>query len=80
MKNHFIKITVFTVLGVLSTFPGYAQHPVLHLVDPPKGNTNWGSVVNIAQDRQGYIWLANQQGLHRSFRVHIGRGNQQDDR
>jgi ligand-binding sensor domain-containing protein/signal transduction histidine kinase len=65
MKKHIIKITVFVVLGLTTTFQGYAQHPVLNLVNPPAGNTDWPTVVNIAQDKQGYIWLATQRGLHR---------------
>lgn len=65
MKKGIIIITVSVILGLISAFPGYSQHPVLNLVDPPAGNNDWRTVVSIAQDQQGYIWLATQQGLHR---------------
>jgi signal transduction histidine kinase/ligand-binding sensor domain-containing protein len=65
MKKHIIKIIAFVVLGLLTILQGYTQHPVLNLVNPPAGNTDWPTVVNIAQDKQGYIWLATQLGLHR---------------
>jgi ligand-binding sensor domain-containing protein/signal transduction histidine kinase len=60
-----IKITVFVVLGLITIFPGFTQHPILNLVNPPADNTNWRTVVSIAQDQHGYIWIANQHGLHR---------------
>jgi signal transduction histidine kinase/ligand-binding sensor domain-containing protein len=65
MKKGIIKITISVILGLISTFPGYAQHPVLNLVNPPAGNNNWQHVLSIAQDQQGYIWLATAIGLHR---------------
>jgi signal transduction histidine kinase/ligand-binding sensor domain-containing protein len=65
MKKGIIIITVSLILGLISIFPGYTQHPVLNLVNPPAGNNDWRTVVSIAQDQQGYIWLATQQGLHR---------------
>jgi ligand-binding sensor domain-containing protein len=63
MKTCFVFATVF-FFSVIKTNAIFSQQVVFNKVSPPDGNS-WGTVLGIAQDKQGYMWFACTQGLYR---------------
>ena len=49
---------------LLRTTQGYAQEVVFKSISLPK-ESHWGHISDMAQDQQGYVWLATQNGVHR---------------
>ncbi|WP_162054656.1 two-component regulator propeller domain-containing protein [Pontibacter pamirensis] len=59
----FNRTFLFLLLLLLTSLPGQSQHTVFTKVNPPEGVRL--QILGIAQDNQGYMWIATQDGLHR---------------
>jgi signal transduction histidine kinase/ligand-binding sensor domain-containing protein len=58
------RILVYILVGLLCHSYSFSQERKFTLVEPPK-ETPWSAVYGIAQDRQGYLWLATGGGLYK---------------
>ncbi|GAB3538410.1 hypothetical protein GCM10027443_33280 [Pontibacter brevis] len=65
MKQIFIfnRTFLFLLLLLFTSLPARSQHPFFTKVHPPEG-VEWG-IVGIAQDHQGFVWIATADGVHR---------------
>ena len=59
----FNRTFLFLLLLHFTSLTGQSQHPVFTKVHPPDG-FEW-QIRGIAQDQQGFVWIATQDGLHR---------------
>jgi len=65
MKKLIIYGIAFLTVFSTQTHNVNGQHPILSVVDRQNISFDLGNVVGIDQDKQGFIWLASNYGLHR---------------
>src|SRR4051812_33729833 len=63
MKTHFLLRQSFLFLYLLSCLPAQSQQPVFTKINLPEGSRE--QTFMMAQDQQGFIWIATIRGLHR---------------
>ena len=64
MKPSLPTFSFVLLVFFVKTCPVFCQQIIFNKVPPPKGKT-FSHVTGVVQDKQGYMWLATQQGLYR---------------
>ena len=64
MRRCLLLSRYFLLLFLMAYLPALGQQAVLTKVSPPEDVT-FGAITGIAQDKQGFLWLATYSGLHR---------------